>query len=134
LAGGLELLGFDWSGPTVQTGQPLYLTLYWKALVDQIAENTAFVHLGQGTKQSPLVAAHDGPPCQGLYPTTRWRAGEVVPDSFAITIPASASSGSVPLLAGWYNTQTQQRLAVTAGEQPLNDNRIMIGTVNITAP
>ena len=134
LAGGLELLGYDWSGPTVQAGQPLYLTLYWKALVDQTLDDTAFAHLGQGTKQSPLVGSHDGPPCQDLYPTTRWRAGEVVPDSFAIPIAANAPIGKQPLLVGWYDTETQQRLPVTAGPQPLNDTRIMIGTVNITAP
>ena len=92
------------------------------------------MHLGQGSTASPLVGAHDGSPCQGLYPTSRWRAGEVVPDSFAIAIPAGAALGSAPLLAGWYDSQTQQRLAVAAGAQPLNDNRIMIGSVNITAP
>ena len=134
LAGGLQLLGYDWSGPSVQAGQPLYLTLYWKALTDQTTDDTAFVHLGQGSTASPLVGAHDGSPCQGLYPTSRWRAGEVVPDSFAIAIPAGAALGSAPLLAGWYDSQTQQRLAVAAGAQPLNDNRIMIGSVNITAP
>jgi len=58
----------------------------------------------------------------------------VVPDSFAITVPANAPLGSAPLLAGWYDSQTQQRLAVTAGAQPLNDNRIMIGTIEIVAP
>jgi hypothetical protein len=130
----LQLLGYDWSGPTVAAGQPLYLTLYWKALVDQTAADTAFVHLGQGNAASPLVAAHDDAPCQGLYPTPLWRAGEVVPDSFAIAIPAGAPLGSTPLLAGWYDTQSQQRLVVTVGPQPLNDNRIMIGAVTITAP
>ena len=92
------------------------------------------MHLGQGSAASSLVASHDGPPCQGLYPTPRWRAGEVMPDSFAIAVPASAPLGSTSLLAGWYDSQTQRRLAVTAGAQPLNDNRIMIGTVDITAP
>jgi 4-amino-4-deoxy-L-arabinose transferase-like glycosyltransferase len=134
LQGGLQLLGYDWSGPEVMAGQPLYLTLYWKALVDQKSQDTAFVHLGQGTAGSPLVAAHDGQPCQGLYPTTQWRAGDVVPDSFAIAVPASAAAGTYPLLAGWYDSQTQQRLVLTAADQALNDNRIIIGSVNITAP
>ncbi len=134
LAGGVQLLGYDWSGPEVKAGQPLYLTLYWKAAADQHARNTAFVHLGQGTAGSPLVAAHDAEPCQGLYPTTRWRAGDVVPDAFAIPMPAAAQPGTYPLLAGWYDTRTQQRLAVTAAEHALNDNRIIIGAVTITAP
>ena len=134
LQGGIRLLGYDWSGPVVKAGQPLYLTLYWEALVDQQSEATAFVHLGQGTAGSPLVAAHDGPPCQGLYPTPRWRAGDVVPDSFAIPVPANAAPGAYPLLAGWYDAHTQQRLALTAADQALKDNRIIIGSVTITAP
>jgi len=134
LQGGLQLLGYDWSGPQVKAGQPLYLTLYWKALVDQQSQDTAFVHLGQGTSSSPLVAAHDGPPCQGLYPPPNWRAGDVVPDSFAIAVPANAPAGTYPLLAGWYDSQTQQRLGVTSAGRSLNDNRIIIGSVAITAP
>jgi hypothetical protein len=134
LQGGIQLLGYDWSGPVVKVGQPLYLTLYWKALVDQQSTDTAFVHLGQGSAGSPLVAAHDGPPCQGLYPTPRWRAGDVVPDSFAIPVPASAAPGAYPLLAGWYDSHTQQRLVLTSADHALNDNRIIIGSVTITAP
>ena len=134
LQGGLQLLGYDWSGPSVPAGQPLYLTLYWKALVDQQSEDTAFVHLGQGLAASPLVAAHDGPPCQGLYPTPRWRAGDVVPDSFAIAVPANAAPGVYPLLAGWYDSLTLQRLVVLTADQTLHDNRIVIGSVTITVP
>jgi hypothetical protein len=108
--------------------------LFWKALVDQALDDTAFAHLGEGTQQSALVSSHDSPPCQGLYPTSRWHAGDVVPDSFAIPIAANAPTGQQPLLVGWYDSETQQRVTVTGGAQPLNDNRIMIGTVNITAP
>jgi hypothetical protein len=131
LAGGIRLLGYDWSGPAVRAGQPLYLTLYWKAEADLHADVTAFAHVGGGAGNSSLVAQHDGQPCQGLYPTTRWRAGDVVPDSFAIVIPAGTPPGSYPLLTGWYDSQTQQRLSVVAAEQALPDNRVVIATVNV---
>ena len=134
LDGGIHLLGYDWSGPQVRAGQPLYLTLYWKVVTDQHARNTAFVHVGQGTSESPLVAGHDAEPCQGLYPTPRWRAGDVVPDSFAVAIPATTQPGTYPLLAGWYDTQTQRRLALMAADHALSDNRIIIAAVTITAP
>jgi len=57
-----------------------------------------------------------------------------VPDSFAIAVPTSAAPGRYPLLAGWYDTYSQQRLALVSADQALNDNRIIIGSVNITAP
>jgi len=85
LVGELAVLGYDWSGPHVKAGQPLYLTLYWKALVDQQSQDNAFVHLGQGTSSSPLVAAHDGPPCQGLYPTPN--CNRIIIGSAVITAP-----------------------------------------------
>jgi hypothetical protein len=133
-AGGLQLLGYDWSGPAVAAGQPLYLTLYWKAEVDQRASDTAFVHVGEGTSNSPLVVGHDALPCQGFYPTPRWREGDVVPDSFAIVIPAATPPGTYPLLAGWYDTETKERLELLSADSALNDNRAIIGTIVVKKP
>ena len=70
----------------------------------------------------------------GPHRTPRTPIPEVVPNSFAIAVPASFPLGVAPLLAGWYDSLNQQRLAVMAGAQPLNDNRIMIGSVEIIAP
>jgi hypothetical protein len=132
-ADGIGLLGYDWSGPVVTAGQPLYITLYWRAEMDIHLDATAFVHIGRGDAGSRLIAQHDGHPCQGLYPTSRWRAAEVVPDSFAIPIPAGTAPGIYPVLAGWYDSNTQQRLALASADNPLPDNRALIANIQVTA-
>jgi len=99
---GLAMLGYDWSGPEIKVGESLFLTLYWKAETNFTTDLTAFLHVGRGEGDSPLAAQHDGQPCQGLYPTSQWRAGDVIPDSFAITFPPDTAPGEYPLVVGWY--------------------------------
>ena len=128
---GLELLGYAWSGPTVQPGQSVFLTLYWRALADLKADYTAFVHLTAGSFDSPPAAQRDGQPCQGMYPTSLWREGDVVPDSFAVTIPTDAPPGEYSLVIGWYSYPSLTRLPLAAAEQPLPENRAVLASIRV---
>jgi|GEM_PF-910464 len=128
---GLTLLGYDWSGPNVKAGESVFLTLYWQAETDIHSDLTAFMHVETGRPDSPLLTQHDGQPCQGFYPTSRWRAGDVVPDGFAVTIPSEASPGEYPLAVGWYTYPALERLPLISADMPLSDNRAVIGTLII---
>jgi hypothetical protein len=128
---GLVLLGYEWSGARVHRGETLFLTLYWKAEAPVSVDWTAFAHVGTGLDGGAIVAQHDGAPCQGFYPTSAWGTGDVVADSFAMTIPEAAAPGEYPLAVGWYQYPSLERLAVLAAAQALPDNRVVIGTVQV---
>jgi hypothetical protein len=131
---GLRLVGYDWSGPTLKAGQSLFLTLYWKAEAMVEADLTAFLHIGTGEGNTPVVAQRDGQPCQGLYPTSQWQVGDVVPDGFAVVVPPDTPPGDYPLVVGWYQYPSLDRLRLAEADTPLKDNRAVIGTITITSP
>lgn len=131
---GLELVGVSQAPAGLRPGESVFLTLYWRAEAALTEDLVAFLHLGAGLDGAPPLAQHDGQPCQGLFPTSRWRPGDLVPDSFAITLPADAPPGEYPLVAGWYRYPSLERLPLESADQALADNRAVIGTVTVSRP
>ncbi|MBI4772105.1 MAG: phospholipid carrier-dependent glycosyltransferase, partial [Chloroflexi bacterium] len=130
---GIRLLGYAWSGATVEPGESIFLTLYWEAEANLDADLTTFLHVGAGLGDSRVVAQHDGQPCQGLYPTSLWRAGDVIPDGFAVTMPVDTPPGDYAVAVGWYRYPSLERLPLTSADTPLPDNRAVIARVTVTA-
>ncbi len=134
-APGLRLVSYEQSAAAVRPGESVFLRLFWRAEAAPGEDLTALVHVGSGLPgQPPLVAQRDGQPCQGLYPTGRWRPGDVVPDGFAVTVPADAPPGRYPLIVGWYRFPSLERLPLQAAAEPLPDNRAVVGVLTVTAP
>lgn len=107
----LALVGWSLDAPPEPgAGDSLRLTAVWQAQQPPAADYTAFAHLvgedGRGW------AGDDHQPHQGLYPTRAWGAGEMVRDSFALTVPADAPPGLYELEVGWYSPALE-RLPVT---------------------
>jgi hypothetical protein len=129
---GLTFVGYEWSGPEVPVGQSLFITLWWQVDSDQQVDYTSFIHVGTGLNGTQVIAQRDGQPCQGLFPTSQWRKGDLVRDSFAITFPLDVAPGQYPLAVGWYTYPDQVRLHLLNANQPLPDDRAVIGTVTMT--
>lgn len=55
-------------------------------------------------------------PRGGAYPTSRWRPGEVVVDTFDIALPPDLPPGEYAIEVGLYIPETGQRLGVVNGE------------------
>ena len=66
-----------------------------------------------------------------MYPTSRWRKGDLVPDSFAVTIPTDAPPGEYSLVIGWYSYPSLTRLSLTTAEHPLPEDRAVIATIRV---
>ena len=98
---------------TARAGEPLPITLQWRARSAPSADYTIFVHLvaANGT----LLAQQDQPPQAGFFPTSAWRAGWPVDDSITLELPADAPAGTAQLLIGLYERATGARLPVAAG-------------------
>jgi hypothetical protein len=92
----IHLRGYD----LTQEEDTLALTLYWQADAPSGIDYHVFVHVG--APDAPPVAQADGVPVDWQRPTTTWRAGEVVADTYTISL-AGVESGRYNLLVGMYD-------------------------------
>jgi hypothetical protein len=63
----------------------------------------------------------DAMPRGGAYPTSRWLAGEVVTDTYAIALPGDTPPGEYPIEVGLYRAETGARLPVAINGQAAGD-------------
>ena len=91
-------------------GDHVMVTLTWQAQVTSPVDYTVFLHLLDST--GALVAQTDRPPAG--YPTSDWRAGEIVSDRFRLDLPPDIAPGHYQLETGFYDPATVQRLGVAA--------------------
>jgi hypothetical protein len=110
----IELLGYELEpGPT--------LALYWRAR-EPVGQNyTIFVHAVD--RDGALLDQRDGPPLEGMYPTSDWWPGQIVVDRRQIVLPA----GTDRLLVGLYELASGKRLPAYGGDgQRLADDAIAL--------
>jgi hypothetical protein len=98
LEDGIALAGIETRlAPT--TGGAMTVTLRWYASATPSADYTVFVQLREG---GATRAQHDGPPLAGTYPTSRWRAGDLILDRHELGTLAEVPSGT-RLYVGMYD-------------------------------
>ena len=106
------------AGPDAQQ-----VTLWWEATAAPPAAGppgyTVFVHLLDAAGN--LVAQADGPPNDGLSPTTIWQPGDVVRDVHRFP-PGTVWPAGGRVLAGAYRPDTGERAPATLASAPLPDN------------
>jgi hypothetical protein len=104
--------GKSLSGQGLEPGDMVTLTVVWQAQQPLSIDYTAFAHLvGEGGLG---WAGDDHQPYDGLYPTNAWESGEMVRDTFTLTVPDDAPPGLYDIEVGWYDPSSQTRLP--AGE------------------
>jgi hypothetical protein len=94
-------------------GDRVHLILFWEALEPVAQDYTVFTHLL--APDGSVAAQRDNPPAGGLRPTSGWRPGEVVTDSYVLELPAGLSPGDYTLQTGLYDPATGTRLPVAGG-------------------
>jgi hypothetical protein len=109
----LALVGWSLQAPADQglrAGDTISVTVVWQARQPLATNYAAFAHLvdegGRGW------AGDDHQPHDGLYPTSAWGSGEMVRDTFTLTVPVDAPHGLYDVQVGWYEPATGQRLPV----------------------
>lgn len=92
-------------------GRTIYVTTAWQALQPQMTDWTTFTQvLGPDNR---IWGQHDKP-TGDAYPTSRWRVGEVVWDTYVITVAADAPP-DLRLIIGLYDRTTLKRLHTRVG-------------------
>jgi hypothetical protein len=108
----VQLLGLDAASAVfpVVAGQPITMTLAWRALETPPRDLVRFLHV-LGPDGRP-VAQEDSQPCAGACPAPSWLPGEVLVDQARVVIPPDLPAGTYPLAVGWYDAETFRRLPV----------------------
>ncbi len=127
----ITLVGYDISDESVKRGDAVTVTLVWHTEAALDTDYTAFVHLIDS--DADLVVQSDHPPLNGAYPTSLWKAGDVVRDLHRLTIDHAAASGACTLSIGMYNPETNERLPAykERNDTRFKDDIIVVGGVTI---
>lgn len=91
-----------------QKGSKLRVDLWWQSQHAVQEDVTLFLHVVDATGQ--IIGQGDGYPLLGLFPPLYWEAGERVHDVRYVRLTPDQVDESFSIVAGWYNTQTGQRL------------------------
>jgi hypothetical protein len=124
LGGKIELAGYDLDKSSVQPGDILTLTMYWRARGEMSEDYTVFTHLVDGHLQT--WAQSDGYPVGGDYPTSFWGEGELIRDERELTVSPDAPPGACQMEVGLYLASTGERLPVLDDAGEVLDNRIVL--------
>jgi 4-amino-4-deoxy-L-arabinose transferase-like glycosyltransferase len=123
LGDGLELIGYT----TNSMGAATEVTLYWQSAASVQADYTVFLQLLNPANQ--LVAQVDTQPLAGLYPTSRWQPGDIIPQRLVLPVPAKELAGN-RLVTGMYDIATGLRLPAYDGQaQPFANQAIELSTL-----
>jgi len=114
LSDGITLLGHRVAPQPGHPGDTLVLTLYWQAGARPSRDYQVFVHLLDPSGEQLVVA--DGPPVSGYFPTSFWRAGDVVEDDHTLALPGDMAPGDYRVAVGLYDPSSGARLRRQDGE------------------
>ena len=68
-------------------------------------------------------------PGDGAFPTTSWVEGEVLTDTYRITLPVGLAPGQYTLIVGMYDPKTGARLPVTTADGTAAGDALRLITV-----
>jgi len=97
----------------VYAGEPLTVTLVWRADRPTAGNWKVFVHLADG--QGVLRGQGDAYPAGGKALTPTWQPGEIVVDEHLIGLSKDLPPGEYQLQIGFYNESTDERLPLGPG-------------------
>jgi hypothetical protein len=126
----IELLGAETDRTSVQPGDPIHVTLYWRALTSIDQSYVEFVHL---IDDSGIIAAQrDTWPGRGMFPTTLWKPNEVFADELTIDVPEAAfAPNDARLQVGLFADDGTRLKAVDSSGHELDQDAVSLNQVAI---
>jgi 4-amino-4-deoxy-L-arabinose transferase-like glycosyltransferase len=112
----------------VTPGTLLPVQLYWKVLAPVPRDYTVFVHVLDGAGK--MAAQLDRPPGGGTSPTSSWRPGTYLRDTYPVTLPPGLASGRYRVRMGLYTWPELTRQPIALDNSPVGDE-LPIGEVLI---
>jgi hypothetical protein len=124
----IDLIGYRMDRRAAAPGETMRLTLYWRARATMPLDYTVFTHVLQRPER--LWAQHDkllSPP------TSRWTVGQVVSDTYDLTIKPETPVGVYEIEVGVYNSAspTFDRLRVITDDGRVTENYVLLSKVRV---
>jgi hypothetical protein len=109
--GKIRLVGYQLEPEKVRPGETLGITFYWQGLVEMEEDYYLFIHLLG--RRGQLVGNEDTYHGWGSYPTSLWRPGEVIRDTYRLPVTQDALAPSlIRVDVGLYDPSTKQGVTV----------------------
>lgn len=121
----VELHGYALSNDALQPGETLTVMLFWERRGNVSEDYHVFVHLLDEDNQ--MWGQHDGLPLLGIYPSSRWADGLLLPDPHDVPVSPDIPSGRYRLAVGMYRWPSLERLAAWRpdGKRWLDDTVVL---------
>jgi 4-amino-4-deoxy-L-arabinose transferase-like glycosyltransferase len=112
-----RLLGVTVSPARLRAGDVAEVTLYWQALKEMKTDYAVFVQCFG--RDRARIGQRDSFTGLGNFPTSEWRPGQVIVDTYRVPLdPSAAAPTELTVDAGLYEPSSQKRLpAVRAGQR-----------------
>jgi 4-amino-4-deoxy-L-arabinose transferase-like glycosyltransferase len=123
--GRLKLLGYD----SRFTLHDLHLTLYWQA--EQQLDDDYKVSLRLRDEEGHYWGRLDQRPAAYLYPTPRWKVGELLSGRYTLPVLPGTPPGEVQLEVVFYSEARPEGLDVVDANGVARGARAVIGTVTV---
>ena len=119
-ANGIEFLGWKATPEIARRGEDIRIQFYFSASKPIASNYQLFVH-GDGLgRATPRIVA-DHAPLDGLLPTTEWKPGDIIEDTFTIRVPRDYPDSFFILWTGFF--VGDDRLKLLQAAHPIRDNR-----------
>ncbi len=115
----IQLIGYNVNPERrIITGESLKVALYWQALGMPERNYSVFLQLlGKDCDPNDVLVSEDTFPAYGSFPTSQWRAGELVADQYALKVPPGIKSlQQARLVLGMYDFGTKSRLPISMAQ------------------
>jgi hypothetical protein len=124
----VQLVGFNLPN-SVRADNDLPVTVALQDVIPLDRPYKIFIHLygPDGT----LAAQDDRLPCQFTLNEADWQPGDIVLEQYDVAISDKTPRGEYRLALGLYASETGERMAVTEADLAHDDNRIVLGTVQV---
>jgi len=95
---GARLIGVDFDRETARAGERVRVSLFWESVGARPEPRE--VSLIVRRRGGPALQELRGVPVDGTYPITAWKPGEIVRDTWDVTLPATLPAGDIELAVG----------------------------------
>ena len=130
----IALAGYALPAMTYRAGDAVRFTLFWETLAAPAASYTVFTHI-VAADPAQKIGQQDQLPVAGKQPTSTWRRGDLITDTFAVPIGPNARPGRYRVIVGLYRFETLERLPITLGGEPVGgEDFYVLGEIVVTAP